>query len=695
MCGIIGVFSQDGVSVHEIERATKLMSHRGPDDEGYILYNGKIVEEFAGDDSVVRGLPHIKAAKKRKRLVFSMAHRRLSILDITEKGHQPMSDEERKVWIVHNGEIYNFREIKDELVKRGYTFRSGTDTEVILKAYKEWGTDCVRRFNGMWAFAILDTEKNTLFLSRDRLGVKPLYYYYYADDRFFAFASEIKPLLLLKRIPIEPNHEIIWDYLVRSLINHTDETFFRGIRQLPPSHNLIIEMRMRNQGKINFRLERYYELRVSDDVRVGEEDIDEIAGDLREILYSAVERHLVSDVPVGSCLSGGIDSSTIVCVINDILRKKEIPQVGDVQKTFTFSSIRKELDESDYAREVVRRCKVSSHFTSPDSTEFIKDIEKVVFHQEEPFGSTSIYGQYKLMEIARDAGVKVLLDGQGADELFAGYKTYFPVFITQLILSGEFGDMLRNVLGKFSLMRSDLMYSIPFVGLFLAITFERGIRKSILRFQHREQEKLILSRIIYLQRKLSTGKFIKAIDDDFFSQYTERFFEGFSNFFRWVGNLNRFLADSVLKFSLPELLRYEDRNSMAFSIESRPLFSDDVEVIDFAFSVPADAKIRDGWTKYILRRSMEGILPEKVLWRKDKFAFFTPEHEWVGKNKDFFKAYLLDVKDGYVNGEFIWQNFDEVLNFSGGIFKRGSFMWRLLNFKIWWKIFMEDIRKSR
>src|SRR2546427_815220 len=410
MCGIAGLYNTSGrpVDLHVLEAMTQVQAHRGPDGEGYALMTiGRQEKPFS-----VRGQLQDSLASGAHPYAVGFGHRRLAIVDLTLGGHQPMATPDERCWVTYNGEIYNYLELRDELRAHGHRFRSGSDTEVLLAAYRQWGEDCVRRFNGMFAFALWDGDRRRLFCARDRLGEKPFYYHWNGEQ--FAFASEIKGLLAAGVRP-SPNHRAMYDYLEGGALDYGDATFFENVRQLPPAHCLILD------GQ-RLALARYW------DVPPGGEGPSrsprETAAQFRDLLRDAVRLRLRSDVPIGTCLSGGLDSSSIVCVANELMfgDHPEVSRelVGERQKTFSACFDDPAYDERRFIRPVLDRTGAESYYAFPDPKEFAATLLQLIWQQDEPFGSTSVFAQWNVMRLASRTGVKVALDGQGADELLTG-----------------------------------------------------------------------------------------------------------------------------------------------------------------------------------------------------------------------------------------------------------------------------------
>src|SRR4030042_721227 len=436
MCGITGAYSFKGsINPDYIKRMTDSLRHRGPDDEGFLAVDstsGKVVS-LTGIESKTYG-PRIEDFNGSANLF--LGHRRLSIIDLSPSGHQPMSNEDGTLWIVHNGEVYNYIEIRNQLETLGYHFKSRTDTEVILHAYEEWGVDCLSRFNGMWAFAIINLKTKKMFCSRDRAGVKPFYYLY--DGKRFCFASEIKALLQMDDLCVEPNEQIVADYLFSGLLDYTHETFFKNIYQLRPGENLLVEAD-------KLAVQTYWDIEVKE-VRFPH-DSDYIER-FYELLKDSIRLRLRSDVPIGSCLSGGLDSSSILCLANQLMfdgRHIDPRLVGERQKTFSSCFEGPTYDERKFIELVTHQTGAEKNYVFPKAENLLKDLSMLIWQQEEPFGSTSIYAQWNVMRLSKKRQVTVLLDGQGGDELLAGYPTSFYFLVRQILKSGNMKHLFKEL----------------------------------------------------------------------------------------------------------------------------------------------------------------------------------------------------------------------------------------------------------
>jgi asparagine synthase (glutamine-hydrolysing) len=603
----------------------ELQAHRGPDDQGMWI-------------------------KDNVGLVF----RRLAIIDLSAAGHQPMCNETGDVWIVYNGEIYNYVELRQELQARGHCFRSHADTEVIVHGYEEYGDDCVTRLNGMFAFAIWDERRRRLFLARDRVGVKPLHYHYEAGK--LVFASEIKAVLAGANLVPRPNAGPIFDYLTSPRINHTDETFFAGVRQLAPAHVAVYE-----QGRL--RLRRYWDVQCAAEDRapLSTQTLDAYAERFAALLTDSIRLRLRSDVPVGTCLSGGLDSSAIVCIANQLLREGATGSSGtwDATRQKTFSARYRDFvsDEGPFIAAVMEATGVDAHEVYPDGARLAEELQPLLWFQEEPFGSTSIYAQWNVMRLARSCGVTVLLDGQGSDEQLAGYYRYF---------GPAFADLLH----------------------------QRALRALV-------HEVAVYSRKGYPLKPLMLGLAVALLTDRWtvraaWNRIGSRFapawlnpaFRNAHDFYplprpRFPATLNETLYRAVTSESLPGLLRYEDRNSMAFSIEARVPFLD-YRLIEFVFGLPPSARIHDGTTKVVLRRALSGIIPEAIRVRQDKIGFATPQEQWLrGPLRPVAEEVFASssfAQRGYVQAECVRRMWRRLL---AGEQRYSRAVWRCLNLELW------------
>lgn len=592
MCGIFGYV---GNNVVQLKKCTDIIDYRGPDAEGFLWFNPESRQTENNSDVLWNSDKTFKVA---------FGFRRLAIIDLVEASNQPLFSSDRKYAIIFNGEIYNYLEIRKELEQAGHVFKTHSDTEVIIEAYRAFGVDCVNKFNGMWALAILDFEKNKIFCSRDRFGVKPFYYHKTAEN--FTFASEIKQFWPagLKR---EINENIIGDFLGKNIINHTEETFFKDIFQLMPGHNIYLTF---NENKIvSFEIKKFWQLKVNPSLKI--ENFDEAKEKYLTLLKDSINLRFRSDVPVGSCLSGGLDSSTIVSLAAELQKGKII----------TFSSIfekNPKFDEKEFMDMVFHNNKfITPFFCSTNSEQIIHEMDNLIWHQDEPFPTFSILAQWNVMKLAKENGVIVLLDGQGGDEFLGGYRKYYAFYLKECWQNLHFGKFFSGIFYLLKNTEFDFFNS-------------EGWR----RYLGLKQNVTVLSKAgKQLKKSANIGlNSVKTMKDKF--------------------------LDDIEKFSLPPLLRYEDRNSMAFSIESRVPFLD-YKLASFIISQPTEHIISKGYTKYILREATKGILPEKIRLRINKLGFATPQSEWMSEPliKDYFKSYFLKMDSPYLNRQAIYEDF--------------------------------------
>lgn len=673
MCGITAIIplNKQPFPSYLIKKTGDTIRHRGPDDEGYAFFypsdNTRRVETYGGEDTPVgifeSNLPYCpdRALPEEINEIYTLAfcHRRLSIIDLSSTGHQPMSYRER-YWIVYNGELYNYCEIREELEKMGHIFLSQSDTEVILASYAEWGRDCLNKFNGMWSFLLYDTETGILFGSCDRYGIKPLYYWQ-SEDGFIAFASEIKAFSVLPHWKPVLNNKIGYDFLIHGLLDHTHETFFENVFKIRGGEAFEINL---TDGQNELRKYRWY---TQPKIRYHKQ-FEEAYQEMKILLFDAVRVHLRSDVAVGSCLSGGLDSSSIVCIIRDILSKdKTISR----QETFSAYSHDKRVDESGFINEVNKTLGIDGHYVFPEVTDLFNDLQKIIWHQDEPFGSTSIFAQWSVCLLAKKNSIKVLLDGQGADEILAGYHPFLCIYHVDLLLKGKILQSIREFLGSRGLYGLPVSIQIRDTLFFLFLINPIG------------------RRLLQMKR----GKFIepswlnrrKLPGEPSLPPQTT--LEGYQDY------VTAYCDYSTYQANLPALLHYEDRNSMAHSIESRVPFLD-YRLVEFLLNIPPDYKIRNGWTKCILRTAMKGVLPEKIRLRKDKIGFATSEERWMKEeNSDEFRELLVKAvksSHGILTDEAV-SLFDKM---KSNEIEFDFTIWRIIVFGLWMDLFKVQIGHS-
>jgi asparagine synthase (glutamine-hydrolysing) len=667
MCGIAALYSpRDRLNAGLLRALQSVVRHRGPDDEGIACFHGSDFRPTAHGgpdtpaDAYASPLPYAPTrgdATDGARL--ALAHRRLSVLDLSAAGHQPMCDASRDIWITYNGEIYNFIELRDELKALGHTFATQSDTEVILAAYRAWGRGCLSRFNGMFAFVMFDRARNRLFAARDRFGVKPLYYWV-SPEGIVALASEIKQFTVLPGWRPKVNGQRAYDFLNWGLLDHTDETHFDGVFQLRGGEWLELELSDRSQlpgPGARLPVQRWYSL----EPRPFSGTFEDAGHEFRRLLTDSVRLRLRADVPVGSCLSGGLDSSSIVCVMNELLREQDAQAQ---QKTFSACAAVKRFDERDFIDEVVRHTGTDAHYVYPGLDELFPVLDRITWHQDEPFGSTSIYAQWSVFALAAENRVKVMLDGQGADEQLAGYHNYF---------APHFGGMLRG-LSWMTLCR-EMLQTRRLHGYPLSWGIKQALN-NVLPEPVRQPLRHLAGKPGGMAPSWLDMDRLGAVPRDPFLEAGSARAE----------SVRAMSLSQLAATSLPMLLHWEDRDSMAHSIEARVPFLD-YRLVEFVLGLPDEFKIAEGMTKRVLREGMRGILPERVRGRVDKLGFVTPEEVWVREQSPaLFRNALRDAVDisaGIIKG-------DSLALLERTIEGKQPFtflIWRLISFGAWMRVF--------
>ncbi|MCX8007093.1 MAG: asparagine synthase (glutamine-hydrolyzing) [Coriobacteriia bacterium] len=631
MCGIAGLLSHDaGATSARLSAMLATLEHRGPDDYG-VHRDGPV----------------------------ALGHRRLAIIDLTDGGHQPMILDGGRLAVVFNGEIFNYIELRDELRALGRRFESRSDTEVILHAYDVWGIDGFNRFNGMWSFAIWDRERRTLICSRDRFGVKPLYWALVDDE--FLFASEVKALIAAKPELAEPNEPYLARFLRTSLTDDGEETFFRRVRQLLPAHTMVISLADGSPRVVSKT--RYWALDVE---RVRETyDFEDTVGQFRALLEDSVRLRLRSDVPVGTCLSGGLDSSAIVALVSRQLRGAPV---------WTFSALYpfEAYDESRFVRIVNTGFPTVAHEVWPKPDDLLTVMPRIAWHQDMPSAGPGLYSQWHVMEAAHGE-VTVLLDGQGADEVLGGYRPYFIDYIrsrARAVLASPSPAGLRRLAGEMRTARE-------MVG-------EDFARQLALSFTPEAVKRALRPLMPASERADGNPELLRLASDEDPWRVEGPFSDRLANR----------LYDATVRQSLPALLRYEDRNSMAFSLEARTPFLD-FRLVEYSLVLPFDERIDGQWTKSILRRALAGILPDEVVWRRDKKGYPTPFAEWL---RSEFRAQAEEVifspefrRRAVFDPAVVESKWREHVE---GLRDNSWNVWRWLAVELWYRIFI-DRRAAR
>jgi asparagine synthase (glutamine-hydrolysing) len=636
MCGISTIVTRNPDPSYRgiIEKMTGLVRHRGPDN--------MCIMSLLGD-------------------TIHLGHTRLSIIDLSHEADQPMCLEGSGLWILYNGEVYNYIELRADLERLGHTFRTGSDTEVILNAYQAWGADCLRRFNGMFAFTIIDTQRKRLFAARDRLGVKPLYYYH-VPGQLFSIASEIKQFTALPSFRPQINPQRLYDYLAHGMLDHTRETMFGCVFQLRGGQCMEVSLDPADKAFAQPSIQTWWTLPIhSQDMSI---TMDEAARKFQDLLEDSVKLRLRSDVPAGSCLSGGLDSSSIVCMVNRVLGTEKS---SEIQKTFSSCFEDERYDERTYIEEVIAKVRVESHYTFPDPDTLFSLLDTITWHQDEPFGSMSIFAQWQVFQLARAHGVKVMLDGQGADELLGGYHGFFWAWMAGLIRHRK----LTGVIKEYRAIHERHGYHLRDALINLGHIFSPGWIRPVGRF---------------LMGRPDTPEWIHP-------QITRQYALDPSSAIPEPASSVRGLSrEQILNTNLPALLHYEDRNSMAHSIEARIPFLD-YRLVEFVYSLPDEYKIKDGETKKVLRQAIRNIVPERIRQRQDKMGFVTPEEQWIRHTHNAqFHALMkenLGFIDPWINHSKLQDRFQSLTQGSRAF---DWSIWRAINAGIWARLFHMDFR---
>jgi asparagine synthase (glutamine-hydrolysing) len=605
MCGIAGsVDLERGLEPAAMVAAmTDVLRHRGPDDAG-LLADGPV----------------------------TFGHRRLAIIDLTPAGHQPMPSKDESLWITYNGEIYNYLELRDELQALGHICVTASDTEVLLLAYAEWGISMLERLNGMFAFAIWDRRTSSVILARDRFGVKPLYYTVAAGR--LRFASEIKALLVDPDVPRSPNDARVLDFLAYGLSDHTDETLFAGVLQVPPGSYLRVKPYTPLPSPV-----RWYSLRPA-----GQNGAPAGAR-IRSRLDQAVLLRLRSDVPVGVSLSGGLDSSSVLCVASALCSASGL----EAPQSFSARSSDPATDEYAYSERVIASTGSANTQVLPTFTGLVDDLDSLIWQMDEPFHSPSVYGQRKVDELARNAGVVVLLDGQGGDEVLSGYHHFhYPPLLLSLLRRGKISAFVREVRARHRRVGTSPLRSVKDVARLLLAPYRRGVG---------------------LPDWLAPG--VEVADRP-----------------RPSSSLESHQDYGLAIAPLPAYNHHADRNSMTFSLETRnPLL--DVHLVEAARALTGEELLHDGFTKWALREAVRDLLPAEVVNRARKQGFTTDEAHWLraGLNRDFEETFSSKsfARRGYCDPTKVLEALAE--HEAGG--NRAAELWRAYVAERWLRLFID------
>ncbi|MBI5391925.1 asparagine synthase (glutamine-hydrolyzing) [Candidatus Woesearchaeota archaeon] len=633
MCGICGFNYEDKTLMRKM---IHVQSHRGPNDQGIFLDKG-----------------------------ITLGNNRLAIIDISKKGHQPMASKDENAWITFNGEIYNFKFIREQLEKKGYKFNSNSDTEVLINAYTEYGTELLKVINGDFAFCIYDEKKKKLFLARDRLGIKPLYYYY--KDGKFIFASEIKTIVESEEVKREVDYNAL-DYYLTCRYNWGEKTLFKNIYRVLPGHQLIFDVKTKQLKK-----SKYWELFTEEAMQDNE---NTIANHVRYLFEKSVQRRLMSDVPLGAYLSGGIDSSAVVGMMRKIQGKQaEI-------NTFSVGFGNKEIDELPYAK-IVAEAFNTNHKEVIVKSDLVKTLPEIIYHTDEPIADPALIPTYVLSKQAKK-DVTVILTGEGGDELFAGYEQYkilpmvrkikLPNIMTQKILPSIIKKMPKQILNKFFKYAESLG--------------EEGINRFI-KVVNAKNDAAALLEIVAIfdeqeKKEVYTDKAKGQIKTDIIKEINTYFKTKDK-----VKNLTYFDT----KVQLPEnFLMKTDKMTSAASLEGRVPFLDH-ELVEYAAKIPSNLKLHGTNEKYIFKKAVQDILPKQILERK-KQRFYVPIDQWIKNDlKDEVKN-LLDEKQIKQQGIFKYSYIQKIQkNYANSPLFYARQMWNLITFQIWYNIYIEQTTK--
>ena len=618
MCGIFLNFSKStNLDLNKNLSSLNLLDHRGPDDKHYLHYKKNYGSIFIG-------------------------HTRLSIIDQSSNGRQPMTTLDERYILVFNGEIYNYKELKKELIKLGYVFKTESDTEVLLMAWVHYGKKCLKKLIGMFAFIIFDQKEKKISFARDAFGIKPLYFY--IGKNSFLCSSEIKPIISQKKVLKSLNYKKCYEYLIHGSYEDDDLTFFEKIHHVKPSE--ILELNLQN-FKLNNEI--WWQPKFETNLKISFQDA---AAEIKHKITSSIKYHLRSDVPVGFALSGGIDSSILVSATKSLDPNLEL-------NNFTYSS-GDSYDEVKWSQMMNSYVNGNLNEVKVNQNEIVDDLNKLVTLQGEPFGDTSIYAQFKVFEKVREKGIKVLLNGQGADELFAGYIGYPGYRMQSLIESKDYLKLVRFLKNWSSFPNRNLKLAFMEYGKIILndqfYAFARNIKGRNFQPDWLDKNNSLSDLNFHENRPILSDQF-----------KSKRVIEH--------------LYNSITKRGLRSLLRHEDRNAMHFSIENRvPYLTTDL--FEFVFTLPENFLISDmGVTKNILKSAFSNNLPIEILNRKDKLGFNTPQEQWIDKNYFLFKDLILEWAK---NCSFInFKEFNIFIKNKNTLFKDRNLFWRLINFALW------------
>ncbi len=623
MCGIVGILKNPATDISSciVKRMTTAISHRGPDDEGVLFLSVNSTGDWQSSSETDAGWS------------AALGSRRLSILDLSDAGHMPMVYND-DFWIVYNGEVYNFIEIRTELQRLGHIFRSSSDTEVVLAAYVEWGPECFTRFRGMWGLLIVDCKHNEAILCRDRLGIKPLYLW--QGSGIVAVVSEIKQLLYVPGFTSSMNLATVAEYLSTGYENPS-RSFFRDVQVVPAGSWIRVPLNtLVPSPPSEYWLPEHVQVAVTDAEEAGRM----FAAKLRE----SIRFHLRSDVPVGCALSGGMDSSAIAMLVNELKDGQDVPL-----HTFTSTFPGDAVDEREYVEAVVSSIRAVPHYVTPNPASFLEELVSFLRTHDEPIGGLSIYAGYCVARLMGEAGIPVTLNGQGGDEILSGYWQSYFMHLRELRRSGHILPLINHFTG--ALMKngnSALLTQAP-----VMLRRYRARSKPTIPVRFRNGDTMpILKRILTLDTRIRRVEEIRSL-------------------------------------YLPRLLRWEDRNSMAFSVEGRYPFLDH-ELIELCLSFAPQTLYHFGWTKWPLRLGLWNTLPGKILHRRTKFGFEVPQDKWLcGPLRPTLECWLRQDRPlwEYVERVDVQRLADQTWQLNGKRIELGQALFRLFIFDQWAEVF--------
>lgn len=622
MCGITAVVSNEYlVSIAEVSQMTNLVDHRGPDGSGIWVNAPQGEKSWVG-----------------------MGHTRLSILDLSPDSNQPFISKNRRFALTFNGEIYNFLELRKELQAKGHQFVTTGDTEVLLAALIEWKLDALTKLRGMFAFVFVDLLEKQIIAARDEFGIKPLYILKHESSIYFA--SEIKQFSAIQNRSCKVNVDPAVDFLLFGITDHRKETLFQHVEHVMPGEYIQITVRE------NLKVERCSWRQSHPQLFQG--SYEEAHKEYRRLFLQSIDFHLRSDVPIGSCLSGGLDSSAIVGVVASKFAANALSQ-----HTFTATSEDPTINEARYAQAVVDRTNAIAHFVEPSADLLWDEIELLAWHQDEPFGSTSIYAQWNVFNEAKRNGIKVMLDGQGADEQLGGYNSFINTHLGAQLRQGRLNRFVPNFA---SFHKAGRVNALSFAQYFVYTS----LNENLIRFFGRNLG-------------IASQNHLGWVNRDIVSSRNSR------DPFRIRGKVPQTVrdlsTDMVYRSNLPMLLRFEDRNSMAHGVEARVPFVDG-PLMHFALSLPPNFLMRADITKPLLRDSVGDFLPDLVLNRRDKIGFQTAEEMWF-KNSQPKVLGLIDEAIERLPTLFSEQTKDKALRALTGRESFNNVPWRILSMLFW------------